>query len=65
MIAGVHQLATTKAAPTDVTELDSLIKQIRELSIIAEKEINLAIQSCKRARAQMLETYTAEKPVLH
>ena len=65
MIAGVHQLATTKATPTDVTELDGLIKQIRELSIIAEKEINVAIQSCKRARAQMLETYTAEKPVLH
>jgi hypothetical protein len=65
MIAGVHQLATTKATPTDVTELEGMIKQIRELSIIAEKEINVAIQSCKRARAQMLETYVAEKPVLH
>lgn len=65
MIAGVHELATTKVMPTDVTELEGLIKQIRELSIIAEKEINVAIQSCKRARAQMLETYTAEKPVLH
>tara|TARA_B110000908_G_scaffold5819_2_gene7403 strand:+ start:5513 stop:5689 length:177 start_codon:yes stop_codon:yes gene_type:complete len=58
-------LATTKATPTDVTELEGMIKQIRELSIIAEKEINVAIQSCKRARAQMLETYVAEKPVLH
>ena len=37
MIAGVHELATTKAAPTDVMELEGLIKQIRELSIIAEK----------------------------
>ncbi len=61
MIAGVHELATTKAAPTDVTELEGLAKQIRELSIIAEKEINVAIQSCKRARAHMLETYAAEK----
>jgi hypothetical protein len=51
--------------PTDTQELDGMIKQVRELSIIAEKEINVAIQSCKRARAQMLETYTAEKPVLH
>jgi hypothetical protein len=65
LIAGVHQLATTKAAPTDVTDLDNMIKQIRDLSIIAEKEINVAIQSCKRARAQMLDTYVAEKPVLH
>ena len=65
MLAGLHELATTKATPTDVKELDGMIKQVRELSIIAEKEINVAIQSCKRARAQMLETYTAEKPVLH
>lgn len=64
MIGGVHQLATTKAAPTDVAELEGLIKQIRELGIIAEKEINVAIQSCKNARAHLLETYAAEKPVL-
>lgn len=64
MIAGVHQLATTKVTLADVGELDGLIKQIRELSIIAEKEINVAIQSCKRARTQMLETYAAERPVL-
>jgi hypothetical protein len=51
--------------PTDTQELDGMIKQVREMSIIAEKEMNVAIQSCKRARAQMLETYTAEKPVLH
>jgi hypothetical protein len=65
MIAGVHQLSITNATPTDVVELAGMIKQVRELSIIAEKEINVAIQSCKRARAQMLETYAAEKPVLH
>lgn len=65
MLAGLHQLATQNTTPTDIQELDAMIKQVRELSIIAEKEINVAIQSCKRARAQMLETYTAEKPVLH
>jgi hypothetical protein len=65
MLAGLHGLATKNTMPTDIKELDGMIKQVRELSIIAEKEINVAIQSCKRARAQMLETYTAEKPVLH
>jgi hypothetical protein len=66
MLAGLHGLATkNNTTPTDTQELDGMIKQVRELSIIAEKEINVAIQSCKRARAQMLETYTAEKPVLH
>jgi hypothetical protein len=65
MLAGLHQLATENNTPTDIKELDAMIKQVRELSIIAEKEINVAIQSCKRARAQMLETHTAEKPVLH
>jgi hypothetical protein len=65
LLAKLHALATENATPTNVKELDGMIKQIRELSIIAEKEINVAIQSCKRARAQMLETYVAEKPVLH
>ena len=65
LLAGLHQLATQNATPTDIKELDAMIKQVRDLSIIAEKEINVAIQSCKRARSQMLESYTAEKPVLH
>ena len=54
--AGLHELATTKAKPTDIKELDGMIKQVLDLSIIAEKEMNVAIQSCKRVRAQMLET---------
>jgi hypothetical protein len=65
MLAGLHTLASTKATPTDIKELEAMIKQVRELSIIAEKEINVVIQSCKRARAHILETYTAEKPVMH
>lgn len=65
LLGGLHQLATTKATPTDINELDEMIKQVRQLSIVAEKEINVAIQSCKRARAQVLETYVAEKPVMH
>jgi len=65
MIAGLHQLATTKVAPADVAELEGLIKQLRELSIIAEKEINVAIHACKRARAIILGTFSAERPVLH
>jgi hypothetical protein len=66
MLAGLHGLATkNNTTPTDTQELDGMIKQVRELSIIAEKEMNVAIQSCKRARAQRLETYVSEKPVLH
>tara|TARA_B110000977_G_scaffold199508_1_gene287107 strand:+ start:317 stop:970 length:654 start_codon:yes stop_codon:yes gene_type:complete len=65
LIAGVHELAITQAKPTDVSELDDLIKQIRELSIIVAKEINVVVQSCQRARAQALETHAAPKPVLH
>lgn len=65
LLGGLYQLATENATPTDIQELDGMIKQVRELSIIAEKEINVAIQSCKRARAQLLETYSAAKPVLN
>jgi hypothetical protein len=66
MLVGLHGLATkNNTTPKDIKELDGMIKQVSELSIIAEKEMNVAILSCKRARAQMLETYVAEKPVLH
>jgi hypothetical protein len=35
---------------------------LRELTRIAEVEINTIIQSCRRARQQMLETQTMERP---
>jgi hypothetical protein len=56
----------TKPAPDD--ELKALLRNFQQMSIIAETEINKAIQSCKRARGQHLEAMAAmpmSKQVFH
>ncbi|MBW8833425.1 MAG: hypothetical protein JF606_29445 [Burkholderiales bacterium] len=56
----------TKPAPAD--ELKALLRNFQQMSIVAETEINKAIQSCKRARGQHLEAMAAmpmRKQVFH
>jgi len=65
MFAGIHEISVSDAKPADVTELEKTFKHLRELSRISEREINTVIQSCTRARRQMLKTFTAEKPTIH
>ena len=54
--------ATKPAAPEDVAVT---IRQLRELTRIAEHEIHEAVLSCTRARRQMLASLPARGPVLH
>jgi hypothetical protein len=63
--AGVLDMSSNDIKPVDASQLQKTFKHLRELSRIAEHEINTIIQSCTRARRQMLETFAAEKPVLH
>jgi len=68
MFAGAVELLadTTKPAPAD--ELKALAHNLQQISLIAETEINKAIQSCKRARGQHLEamaTMPTSKRVFH
>jgi hypothetical protein len=66
MMAGTYELCACPPAPASTESLAETLRHIRELSRIAEAEINTVIQSCKAARAHMRETFTAEKPdVLH
>lgn len=46
-------------------DLKGLARNIQELTIIAETEMNKTILSCKRARSQFLEQIQATKPTLH
>ena len=45
-----------------VATMEQTVKHVRELTRIAEVEINTIIQSCRRARQHMLETQTMERP---
>ena len=44
----------TKPAPAD--ELKALLRNLQQMTIVADEQINKAVQSCKRARGQRLET---------
>lgn len=44
----------TKAAPDQ--ELKGLLRNLQQMTIVADEQINKAVQSCKRSRGQRLET---------
>lgn len=62
LFAATEDMASNPPGPAEVSSLDQTAKHLRELTRIAEVEINAVIQSCKKARQQMLETYVMERP---
>ena len=65
MLAGVIDLLDDSSKPAEPDDLKELIRNIQEMTIIAETEMNKANLSCKRARGQLLEQIPATKPTLH
>lgn len=62
LFAATEDLAKYQLGPADVANLEETAKHLRELGRIAEVEINTVIQSCRKARQQMLETFALERP---
>ncbi|MBO6885850.1 MAG: hypothetical protein JJ869_20065 [Marivita sp.] len=62
LFAATEEMALNPPGPADVSTLEQTVKHLRELTRIAEGEINTIIQSCRKARQQMLETYVMERP---
>lgn len=62
LFAATEEMALRPPGPADVATLEQTAKHLRELTRIAEAEINTIIQSCRRARQQMLDTQTMERP---
>jgi len=65
ILAGAINLLDDSSKPAEPDDLKALVRNIQELTIIAETEMNKTILSCKRARSQLLERITATKPALH
>ena len=66
MLRGILDLMERKSAPpASEQDVVSLLKQVRELSRIAEKELHALVLSCTRARQQALATITVDKPTIH
>ena len=62
LFAATEEMALRPPGPADVSTLEQTVKNLRELTRIAEGEINTIIQSCRRARQQMLETHVMGRP---
>lgn len=62
LFAGTEHLASNPPGPADASTMETTVKHLRELTRISEVEINTIIQSCRRARQQMLETSMMERP---
>jgi hypothetical protein len=65
ILAGAVNLLDDSRKPAEPDDLKALVRNIQELTIIAETEMNKTILSCKRARSQLLAQIPATKPTLH
>ena len=65
ILAGAVNLLDDSSKPAESDDLKALVRNIQELTIIAETEMNKTILSCKRARSQLLKQIQATKPTLH
>jgi len=59
IFAATEQLASQPASVASITET---IKHFQQMTRIAEHEINVVIQSCKKARARAIETLPMGRP---
>lgn len=56
MFDGAAGLLADDSKPAPDQELKELLRNLQRMTIVADEQINKAIQSCKRARSQRLET---------
>jgi hypothetical protein len=59
MFGGSAELLADEEKPAPADELKALLRNLQQLTIIADELINKAVQSCKRSRGQRLEARDA------
>jgi hypothetical protein len=65
LFAATRDLAVDETISAPSKQVETTLRQLRELTKNAEQEINAVVLSCTRARRQMLEEITSKKPTLH
>lgn len=56
MLDGAAAVLADESKPAPQAELKALLRHLQQMTVIADEQINRALQSCKRARAQHLGT---------
>jgi hypothetical protein len=65
MIAGVHQVASDASKPAELSDITTTMKHVRELTRIAESELNRVVLDCTRARRQLMGSVGTARPKRH
>ncbi len=65
MIAGVHQVACDASKPAELSDITTTMKHVRELTRIAESELNRVVLDCTRARRQLMGSVGMARPKRH
>jgi hypothetical protein len=56
LFSGAAELLADPEKPALAQQLKSLLRNLQKMTVAADEQINKAVQSCKRARSQHLET---------
>ena len=64
-MAAVVQMARDETKAAIGQDLENTLRNVGELTKVAENEIHAIVLSCARARRQMLVVLPATKPTLH
>lgn len=56
MFDGAAGLLADQAKPALADDLKALLRNLQQMSLVADEQINKVVQSCKRARSQRLQT---------
>lgn len=65
LFAATRDLAVDETISAPAKQLETTLRQLRELTKAAEQEINAVVLSCTQARRQILEDITSTKPTFH
>jgi len=61
----VVKLAEDETKPAAAHDIQTTLRNMREVTKTAEREIHAVVLACARARRQMLESLPANRPTLH
>lgn len=65
MIASVQQVASDASKPSELSDIATTMKHLRELTRIAENELNRVVLDCTRARRQLMNSVGTARPTRH
>ena len=65
LIAGLHQVASDASIPAAPSDIATSLEHMRELTRIAETEINRAVLDCTRARRQAMGSVGTTRATRH